>query len=191
MNTTVRVGALVAALILTVPLPAQTAASISTGAVADVTKSLTDARKLRADMVDNILNGSEKPPAAIARLRALDSPSGLPIDHDTDFAFAAIDIGLRLLPPGKAAEAEQFFHEAEKSLVLVLNKTPDTQAHDKAELLKHLAFIRGRFLGNPAQARLDIEQAITLQPDDKNLQDVRQNLARENAESFKDQPKSS
>jgi len=28
-----------------------------------------------------------------------------------------------------------------------------------------------------------------LQPDDKHLQEVRQNLARENAEYFKDQPK--
>jgi tetratricopeptide (TPR) repeat protein len=152
-------------------------------------QALTDAVKLRSDMADNVVKGLETSDAAIGRLRTLDSPSGLKIGGDFDFALAAIDVGLRLIPAGKPVAAGQFFQEAESSLIAALKNTPDAQTRDRAELLKHLAFIRGFYLGNAAQARVDIEQAIALQPDNKHLQEVRNNLARGNAEIFKDQPK--
>ncbi len=151
---------------------------------------MTAAVKLRSDMADNIVKGLEDPGAAITRLRAQDSSSGLKIGGDIDFALAAIDVGHRLIPAGKPAAAGQFFQEAEKSLVAALKKTPATQPRDQAELLKQLAFIRGFYLNNAAQAKADIEQALALQPGNQNLQEVRNNLARGNAEIFKDQPKS-
>ena len=108
---------------------------------------------------------------------------------DFDFALGAKDVGLRLVPAGKLLAAGQFFQAAESSLIAALQNTPDTQARDRSEMLKHLAFIRGFYLGKVAQARVDIEQAIALQPENKNLQAVRNNLARGNAEIFKDQPR--
>ena len=147
--------------------------------------AVADAMTLRQAMTDNILQGSEKPAAAIDRLKAYGSPSGLKIDPDADFAFAAIDVGHRLIAAGKPTEAELFFQAAEKSLVAVLSRTPDTQPQAKAQYLENLSVIRGHYLNEVGQARLDIEQAIALQPDDNHLQTVRQNLAREHAEFFK------
>ena len=98
-------------------------------------KTLTDASKLRGDMADAVGSGAEKTEAALVRLKKEKSPTGLKIDADADFAFAAIDIGRRLLATGKPAEAEKFFAEAEKSLDFVVKKTPDSAARDKAQYL--------------------------------------------------------
>ena len=102
-----------------------------------------------------------------------------------ELGFAATDIGCRLLGKGKPVEAGAFFKAAETALALIVSQTADALAYDKARYLQGLAMVRGKYLGNVAQAKLDIEQAIALQPDDKYLQIVRDNLARENAEIFK------
>ncbi|MDE2107502.1 MAG: hypothetical protein KGL39_60470 [Patescibacteria group bacterium] len=150
MNTWMQKCALAGALTLGVQLPAQVAANTPTTpatatAVAASAKAMGDGMQLRGDMAGTVASGSEKPGAAIARLKANASPSGLKIDHDADFAFAAIDVGKRLIAAGKATEAEQFFLEAEKSLSLVVGKTPDTSAQDKAMFLEKLAWIRRRY----------------------------------------------
>lgn len=133
--------------------------------------------KLRENAAAMLATGTEKPEATIARLKAHASPSGLKIDHDADFALAALEVGQRLIPKGKYAEAEKLFQEAEKSFVLVVAKTPDSAARDKAMLLQKLALIRGQYLNNPVQAKADIEAAIKLQPDEKYFQTIRDQLA--------------
>ena len=175
-----RAGILLLALSLPGILSAQSVPTLQT---------MNEALKLRSDMAAAIVQGSEKPAAALTRLRGQASPSGLKTDAAADFGFAAIDMGHRLIAAGKPAEAELFFQAAEKSLMMFLRKTPDTEAQQKAQCLQQLAFIRGRYLNNPAQARADLEQAITLLPDDKTLQAARDHLASERAEHFKTQPK--
>ncbi len=167
-------------------LPAQTAPD---AAVAASVQAMNDGLKFRADLVAAIVGGTDKSAPALARLKQQDSPSGLKIDADADFAYAAIDIGQRLIAAGKADEAEKFFKEAEKSLDGVVKKTPDASAPDKAFYLRKLAHIRGRYLNKVAEAKTDLEQAIALQPEDKGLQRVKEDLAKENAEHFKDKPK--
>lgn len=139
-------------------------------------KSLTDAVKLRGDMADAVRNGSEKPEIALARLKKEQSPTGLKLDADADFAYAAIDIGRRLIATGKPAEAEKFFAEAEKSLDAVVKKTPDTSARDKAQYLQTRATIRANYLNKLAEGKADLDAAIALAPDDKRLQQLRKLL---------------
>ena len=141
---------------------------------------------LRTDAAAAILKGSEKSAAAITRLKAHSSPSGLKIDKEADFAFAAIDVGQRLIAAGKPAEAEEFFLEAEKSLDKAVKKTADTEAHDKAMFLAKLAMIRRTYLNKPDQAKTDIEQAIALQPDDGELKKSRERLDQNRGDRFKD-----
>jgi hypothetical protein len=176
-------GAVLIALAAFVQLPAQSAQPAPGG------KAMTDAVKLRADTAVAVANGNETAAAAINRLKAVDSPSGLKTDHDADFAFAAMDVGQRLVATRKVAEAEMFFQEAEKSLAIVVAKTPDADAANKAMLLQNLAFIRGNYLNKAVQARADIEAAIKLQPDDKNLQRFRDSLAKDQADVFYDKRK--
>ncbi len=140
---------------------------------------------LREEMTNSILKGVEKPAQAMARLRAHDSPSGLKVDHEADFALAAIDVGQRLLSVGKATEAEVFFLAAEKSLVLAINKTKDSEAQGKALYLQQLSFIRANFLNEAAAAMDDIDAAIKLQPDDQQLKDRKAYQARDQAELVK------
>jgi hypothetical protein len=144
-------------------------------------KSVTDALKLRGDMADSVGSGTETSAAAVTRLKAQAAASGLQIDSAADFAYAAIDVGQRLLAAGKPAAAEGFFQAAEQSLDGLVKRTADTQAKDKAQYLRKLSFIRGNYLNNAAQAKLDIEQALALQPNDKGLQRARQALANSHA----------
>ena len=84
------------------------------------------------------------------------------------------------------AEAEEFFLEAEKSLDKAVKKTADTQTHDKAMFLEKLSLIRGLYLNKADQTKADIEQAITLQPDDGNLKKTKDRLERDRGDRFKD-----
>jgi hypothetical protein len=158
-------------------------------AAGEIAKPMVAALRLRITLANEIFSETTKPEEGLAKLRADLSPSGLRIDSDADFSYAAIDVGQRLLALGKGKEAGLFFQAAEKSLDSAVKKTPNAQAKDKAQYLQKLALIRGSFLNNPDQARIDIEQAIALQPDDKFLKQARSNLARTNATAFQDKPK--
>jgi len=149
---------------------------------------MTDALKLRSNMIAGIIQGTEKPAAAILRLQANSSPSGLKIDHDAELAFAAIDIGQRLIAAGKPIEAELFFRLAEKSLVIMTNKTPDTAASEKGQYLSHLALIRTHYLNNAAQAKLDLDAAQKLLPGDKYLDSLRSALGSQHGDVFNANP---
>ena len=180
-----------AALYASAHLTAQTSPTGTAKTTAQVQADLklfTDAQKLRDDSATAISNGAETPDSIMARLQASDSPTGLKIDHDADFAFAAIGIGQRLIAARHPAEAEKLFLEAEKRLVLAVQNTPDKTPQIKAQFLTKLSFIRGNYLGNAVQAKADIEQAIALQPDDKDLQQMKATLLSGNAELFKNQP---
>jgi len=148
-------------------------------------KVLLDAGKLRDDAASSISTGRETPDAVIKRLQTLDSPTGMKIDHDADLAFAVIGVGQRLIVSGKTVEAEKLFLEAEKRLVLAVKKTPDKAAQTKAQFLSRLSFIRAQYLGELVQAQTDLDQAMLLQPNDKNLQQMKAMLLSEHAEQFK------
>ena len=153
------------------------------------TDPLAEAITLRQDLTAAILKGDERPATAMARLRGHASPSGLKVDREADFALAAIDVGQRLLCVGKGTEAEQFFLAAEKSLILAIGNTKDKEAQEKALYLQQLAFIRANFLNETEAAFDDLESAIQLQPDDKQLRDMKQNFARDKAEFLKNKSK--
>lgn len=142
---------------------------------------VTDPLNFRSDMAVKISSGAEASDAAVIRLKAQTGPSGLQIDPDAEFAFAAIDIGQRLISLGKPAAAESFFKAAEQSLDALVKRTADAQVHDKAQYLRKLSLIRGNYLNEAAQAKLDIEQALALQPGDKGLLRAQQNLANSHA----------
>jgi hypothetical protein len=181
MKTWMRACALMCVLALVEQLPAETAAKAPPTVAPDTTKALTDALKLRVDMAGAVTNGSEKPDAAIARLQASASPTGLKLEHDADFAMAAIDVGHRLVAMGKPTEAGQFFQKAESSLTAVLSRTLDTDVAGKVQYLANRAFIRAKFLNEPILAKKDLDAALLLKPDDCYLQSLRNELTKDKA----------
>ena len=168
------------------PLSAQTAPVPAPQELQAQAQTMVDALKLRVDMATAVRQGGETPEAALGRLKAHAGPSGLKVERDASFAYAALDVGQRLLAADRAGEAEKFFREAEKALDKVIQKTPDSAARDKAQFLGARAHIRGHFLAKIAEARADLEAALRLQPDDPHLQQSLDVLASKNAEQFKD-----
>ena len=142
---------------------------------------MSDALVLRTDLAAKVSMGTETPESAISRLRMQPAASGLPIDADADFGYAAIDVGQRLITLRKPAAAESFFKAAEQSLDVLIRRTADNQPRDKAQYLRKIALIRGEYLNKAGQAKLDIEQALVLQPDDKDLARAKQILANSHA----------
>lgn len=177
-----RIRILVVSFCLVRMLPLQ---AVTTPAPTDFVQVMADATAVRATLAESVAAGALTSAAAVNQLRALASPTGLKLASNVDLAYGARDIARRLVSLGKPEAAEAFFKEAEKALALQIRQTPDAQAREKADYLKNLAEMRAQHLRNPAQARLDIDQAIALQPDDTHLQAVRANLSRENAEFFK------
>jgi len=154
--------------------------------VDSIQQTMADALKLRGDMATGIVNGSEKSAAALGRLHAQAAPSGLiQLDHDADFALAAIDVGQRLLAAGKADVAEDFFRAAEQALLLAINRIPDAKAQEKALYLQQLAHIRINYLNEGAVGSDNMDAAIGLQPNDANLKFMKSNLTRGRADPSK------
>ncbi|HYC70590.1 MAG TPA: hypothetical protein VEB66_05245 [Opitutaceae bacterium] len=146
--------------------------------------------RARADVADAVAKG-ESPRAALEKLKTQEEVSGLPeLDRDADFAFAAIDIGLRLVAAGRNREAEEFFREAEAPLEKTIRKTPDALAREKSMYLQKLAFIRSQFLNKRAEAKADLDRAVELQPADELLLRRRDHLLRERGEPQSVRPKS-
>lgn len=152
-------------------------------------KVMADAATLRAGSADAIVRGSAKPAETIAKLKGTPNASGLKIDSDADFAFAALDVGQRLIAAGKPTEAEAFFREAEKSLEKMVKKTPDTAESEKVQYLSKLALIRANYLNNATQAKADLDAAKILRPDDKYLASLRDSLGSEHGDVFTEKPK--
>lgn len=134
---------------------------------------------LRADIARVVGQTVELPLKGLERLREAKLSSGMTGNAEVEFALAAVDIGHRLLGAEKRSEAEVFFSAAEKTFDQVLSRAevPITDK-EKALYLRHLAHLRGNFLGKQDQARADIEQAIQLQPEARELQETKAQLAK-------------
>jgi hypothetical protein len=133
--------------------------------------------QLRSTLAKSVGSGEKSPKEAIAQLHTNVASSGVPVEADADFALAAIDIGQRLIAANKAAAAEPFFQAAEAALAPLAARTANSDAKTRAMLLRKLSLIRGRYLNKVTEAKADIEQAIALQPEDKRLQQARDELA--------------
>jgi len=137
---------------------------------------MQEALALRRDMAGAVAQGSEKPEAALDRLRKASFPSGLKISAEAGFAYAAIDLGHRLVLRNPA-EAELFFRAAEAALDEEVKRTADDAAKDKAQHLQSLAMIRGNYLNKAEQAQADVAAAVKLQPGDKYLAQFQKTLS--------------
>ncbi|MDI1336600.1 MAG: hypothetical protein PSU94_10525 [Lacunisphaera sp.] len=166
-------------------------ASLAAQTVSDTGKSLEEARKLRTDAAAAVAGGEIAPEIALNQLRAGNSLTGLKLDTEADFAVAALDVGRRLLVARKPVEAEAFFHAAEASLGLVIARTPDSAARDKAQYLEIRALIRTSYLNKLAEGKADLQDALKLAPGDKRLQQMRRLLPADPAATLsnhKEQP---
>ena len=144
------------------------------------------ALKFRADLATAVGSQAETPASALQRLRASGAASGFTAEPDVDLAYAALDVGHRLLALHRPDAAEEFFRAAETAFEQASNRTPRAQAREKAQYLQKLALVRGNYLNKVAQAKADIDEAIQLQPNDKSLDESRRVLARGRGEQFKE-----
>jgi hypothetical protein len=135
----------------------------------------------REALAGAVIGGTTKPADAIAQLKAYPDASGLGINPDADFAYAAIDIGQRLISAGKPAEAGPLFAVAETALDALIQRTPDANAREKAEYLCRVALVRWKYLRNVRQAKRDLDRAILLPGADSYRKQARENLLRSNA----------
>lgn len=158
---------LVIALLLVAPLVAQENSDFAL------------AIKTREESASEVREKKTTPEASMAKLKAHKSASGMKVDRDTDFALAAIDVGLRLVSTDEAEAAEKFFREAEKSLSKAIKSTPDSLAAEKSQLLQHRAMLRSNFLNDRTGAKEDLDAAVVLRPEDKSLLRRRDQLAGE------------
>jgi hypothetical protein len=178
---------LLAVLAVTIP----TIASAVVVAPQDFAKALADAQAFRAAMVGNVSNGSQDPATALRELSARANASGFGIDGSADFAFAAVDIGRRLIALHKPVEAEAFFQSAESALTAVIDRTSDALAKEKVQYLETRSGIRAEFLNKLSEARSDLDAALKISPDDKRLQQRSRLLTADPAttlQTFKNQP---
>jgi hypothetical protein len=160
-----------------------TGGATETSIAASFQQTLADGLKLQDETASAVATGKETPVAAISRLKSLHSVSGLKIaDRNGEFAMAAIGVGQRLRGLKKATEALAFFAEAEKALVLVITKMPDSADQEKAMFLQNLAFIQGYYLGEAQQAKRAFDAAIKLQPKDEWLRSCRDGFLNAHAE---------
>lgn len=137
---------------------------------------MAEALNFRAEITSAAIEGKQPASELLARLRTTKSPSGLTINVDADVAFAAIDIGRRLLVAGKPELAGSFFIEAEKALDKAIKDRAESSPKEKAQWLGKLAVVRGQYLGKTKEAQADIEAALALQPDDKALKRTKSTL---------------
>lgn len=141
------------------------------------------ARNFRQELALSVSQNLQSPGQALAMLRANKGASGRAAAAEDDFAYAALDVGYRLLAMERPAAAEEFFLVAEQGLMVVANRS--NQPRERAEHLRQLALLRGRYLNKIAQAKADIEEAIRLQPEDPSLKETRALIARGRGEHFK------
>lgn len=132
-------------------------------------KVLLAAQALRRDLAAAVASSRISPEDAVVQLRASSAPAGLGADAEAELAFAAIDVGQRLLVAGKPGAAELFFREAEASLGAIIPKTADQASPQKVQYLARRAFIRANYLNKAKEARADLDEGLRLAPNDKGL----------------------
>jgi hypothetical protein len=147
-------------------------------------KSLGESLKFRADLAAGVAAGTEDAEAALERLQAQASPTGLKINADADLAYAATDVGHRLIALGKPTPAEVFFRAAELSFTTVISRTADTAAREKVQYLQTRAVLRTNYLAKLAEGRADLDEALRLAPDDKHLLQLRRLIPADGGPTF-------
>jgi hypothetical protein len=151
-------------------------------------RSIDEALKLRVAVVDSIRSGTDTPDEAIAKLKGDGDITGLNLDPDANFAYGIIDVGQRLVALSMPTAADPFFKTAELTLAPLVQRTPDKDAPIKAQYLRKLSILRSTYLGQFSQAMQDIDQAIALQPEDRDLQLMKRLLADSTAALGKTKP---
>jgi hypothetical protein len=160
-----------------IPLFAGLLASALTSLAQPVSlESMLAAAKFRSDLAKAVAANEQTPGHALAQLRTRDRASGLALERDADLGTAALEVGHRLLALEKPEEAAAFFRTAEQSFEQALNRTSRGQAKERAGHLAKLALIRANYLNKVAQAGEDIDEAILLQPENKELPGLRAQL---------------
>lgn len=154
-------GVCIAALVLGVTTRAQDGSA---------RQKMRAALEMRANLAIAVARNALSPAEAIQQLQT-GGASGLQLEKDTDFAYAAIDVGRRLMGAEQPEAADVFFRAAEPLLAQAANRA--TATREKAGLLKNLAVIRADYLGKVDQARADMAEAIRLQPGDVRLQQAK------------------
>ncbi|HYC71647.1 MAG TPA: hypothetical protein VEB66_10600 [Opitutaceae bacterium] len=151
----------------------------------ETSRAIAQALEFRIGLSAAVVAGAEKPADAIERLRAAEAPRGAPgKDRQAEFAFAAVDVGHRLLSAGKPAEAEVFFSEAEKDFAQAIERVKNDDAY-RAMLLQAVAYIRVTYLGKAKEAKEDLDAARKLRPDDQALAARAEFLGNDKAEVFR------
>lgn len=148
------------------------------------------ARNFRQELALAVASNTKTPAEAINLLRITGRDSLLVTkDPDVDLAYDTLDIGYRLLTLECPDAAEFFFAAAEQNFSQAASRTPRSQAKERAQYLLHLARIRCHFLNNIRQAIEDIDEALSLQPNDKSLHEARAMIVRGQTEYYKDTPR--
>lgn len=147
---------------------------------------LAQAIEFRAQMAAAVASGIELPAAAIERLKTESVPTGLRIPREAEIGSVALDVGRRLLATDKPEAAEEFFRSAEASFVQAL-KQNSARTSEQVQYLLKLALLRSRYLNNATQAKIDLEQARALRPDDPRVKAATAALASAHGQLFKNQ----
>lgn len=141
--------------------------------------------KAAAGLAREVGSGRLTPAEVLAEFKRLESPTGLNLDAELDYAFAVQDMGYRLSARRKYEESLAFLKEAEKTYEKILKRTPDDEVDLKVMLLTRLATIRANYLGKPKQASDDFDIALELDPTNEALRKKRNRVGDSNGESFR------
>ena len=137
----------------------------------------------RASIIEDVLRGDRNAASAIAHLKGRKAASNFSFEGDGALGLAAIDIGKRLELVGDRASAQLFFEEAEKALIKAA-RTKSTTLEQKVIFLQKLATIQATNLNNPRAARANLDQAMELAPDSKNLENLYARLSTRHRDEF-------
>ncbi len=130
---------------------------------------LLEASKMREQLATAIMRGGEDIVSALVRLRAHPAPTGLGLSRESEYAFAVVEIGHRLIAANRPKEAEAFFREAEAALGRALEPVSEEKTHERVLILRKRALVRSQFLGKGIEAKADLKEAIRLRPEDQSI----------------------
>ena len=140
------------------------------------------ARQLRIELTARVADGSERADQVIARLAGERNLGGLGMEPSADLGYGTLDIGLRLMALKRTALAEEFFRAAEKHLKQAAERA--VVPTERARHLITLARIRAGYLGKIDEAAADLDKAIRLQPENKQLASLRRTILRNQDQPF-------